>query len=59
LQQNGGWLTRGPAAVPFRSRSFWIGQYYDTALGAGRPHAGGAWLKTLGNLSEPTPFIGI
>jgi hypothetical protein len=29
-----------------------VGQYYDTALGAGRPHAGGAWLKTLDNLSE-------
>ena len=31
-----------------------VGQYYDTKLGAGGPHAGGAWLKTLGNLSELT-----
>ena len=31
-----------------------VGQYYDTKLGEGGPHAGGAWLKTLGNLSELT-----
>jgi hypothetical protein len=31
-----------------------VGQYYTTALGARRPHAGGWFLKTLSNLDELT-----
>ena len=29
-----------------------IGAYYSTELGAGKPHSGGQWLKTLANLAE-------
>lgn len=29
-----------------------IGAYYSTELGAGKPHSGGQWLKTLANLDE-------
>jgi hypothetical protein len=39
----------GLAGTSLRSR---VRQYYDTPLGARRPHAGGHFLKTLGNLSD-------
>jgi hypothetical protein len=39
----------GLAGASLRSR---VRQYYDTPLGARRPHAGGHFLKTLDNLSD-------
>jgi hypothetical protein len=39
----------GLAGQPLRTR---VRQYYNTPLGARKPHAGGWWLKTLANLDE-------
>lgn len=35
-----------------KSLSKRVGAYYSTELGAGKPHSGGQWLKTLANLNE-------
>lgn len=42
--------------APLRKRGGGIGnrvqEFYDTAIGEARPHAGGHWIKLLGNLNE-------
>lgn len=42
--------------APLRKRGGGIGnrvqEYYDTAIGEARPHAGGHWIKLLKNLNE-------
>jgi len=39
----------GKAGTSLRTR---VSQYYSTKIGAGRPHSGGQWIKTLSNLNE-------
>lgn len=39
----------GKAGTSLRTR---VSQYYSTKIGAGSPHSGGQWIKTLSNLNE-------